>query len=396
MRRREKAVRILHIVGSMNRGGVETWLMHVMRHIDRDSFAMDFVVHIDEPGAYDEEIRQLGGRIFHCPDPQRPLEYARRFVQIVQAHGPFHVLHSHVHHFSGFPLWLARLLGIPQRIAHSHNDLREHSRRSLARQLYCGLMKALIRSCATAGYACSRDAAISLYGHAWAQDARWRIAPYGIDLDRFGAPADADELRQRLGIAAESFVIGHVGSFTYQKNHELLVQIAAEVCRQQPKAHFLLVGDGELRAVVGEQVQRLGIASRITFAGLRSDVPVLMRDVMDVFLFPSRFEGLGLVLVEAQAAGLPCVYSANIPEEADIVPELLWRVSLEEPAKVWAAAVLGVSRRTSLMRAAALSAVRCSSYDIDKTVVWLSEQYRTHALVAAAEEAVVVRRGEAQ
>src|SRR5271157_154375 len=119
-----KPIRILHVVGSMDRGGVETWLMNVLRHIDRDRFRMDFLVHTNQPAAYDAEVQSLGARILRCPATRHPIRYARRFLKIAKQFGPFDVLHSHVHDYSGYVVWLGRLAGVPIRISHSHNDTR--------------------------------------------------------------------------------------------------------------------------------------------------------------------------------------------------------------------------------------------------------------------------------
>jgi glycosyltransferase involved in cell wall biosynthesis len=147
-----------------------------------------------------------------------------------------------------------------------------------------------------------------------------------------------------LGIPPDAFVIGHVGRFDEQKNHLFLVEIAAEVAKREPKMRLLLVGDGLLRPKIEQKIAQLGLTDRTIFAGSRHDVPRLMLSAMDVFLFPSLYEGLGLVLIEAQAAGLPCIFSDVVPEEADLVKPLIRRFSLSEPASVWADAILAERR----------------------------------------------------
>lgn len=362
--------RILHIVGGMNRGGVETWLMHVLRHIDRRQYQMDFLTHTTEPCAYDDEIRALGSQIIPCLNPtSKPLTYARNLHAVLE-NGRYDVLHSHVHHFSGWPLRAAAQAGVPVRIAHSHNDTSAvQARASLPRRAYLQLMTHWIDRYATHKLSASGLAASALFKAGWQTDPRHRLLYYGIDLTPFTAEADRSALRSSLNIPPDAFVIGHVGRFAEQKNHRFLIDIAAEVCRQAPDACFLLVGDGPLRPQIEQQAAQAGLQERMIFAGPRADVPALMTSVMDTFLFPSLHEGLGIVLVEAQAAGLPCIYSDVVPQDAEIIPHLVCTLSLDQPAAAWAQAVLACrERQTEISPAEALNRVRQSHFNIEQSV----------------------------
>lgn len=338
-------IRVLHVVGRMNRGGVETWLMHVLRSIDRREFRMDFLVHSTEPGAYDREIRALGSKVIPCLRPRRPWIYARNFKRILREHGPYDVVHSHVHHYSGYVVRLAQRSGVPTRIAHGHNDtvaLQASARR--VRRAYLALMERWISGHATAGLACSAPAGASLFGRSWEVDPRWKVLYYGIELEPFHISPDVAAVRDELGIPRGAFVVGHVGRFAEQKNHSFLLDIAAEVIRREPETRFLLVGDGPLRPAIEAKARALNLHRYLIFAGVRSDVPRLMLGAMDTFLFPSLYEGLGLVLVEAQAAGLPCLCSDGVPKEAAIVPNLVQRLPISEPASSWAERLLTTVR----------------------------------------------------
>lgn len=369
--------RVLHVVGAMNRGGVETWLMHLLRNMDRSRCAMDFLVHSMEPGEFDEEVRSLGAEIHYSGKPQRVWSYGPEFIRLLRERGPYDVIHSHVHHFSGLTLGLARRAGVPIRIAHSHNDPRaRESMRGAVRGGYLGTMKALIRRFSTHGLACSTSAAEALFGMDWENDNRWQVLKYGLDFTPFRSIDNRDLCRQELGIPTDAFVVGHVGSFTYQKNHAFLLEIAQKLISRRPDTWLLLVGDGPLRDTVAQRARDLGIASQVIFAGVRSDVPRLMMNAMDAFLFPSHFEGLGLVLVEAQAAGLPSVFSHVVPEEVDIVGFLLNRVSLTQSSDRWADAVLALSgRERDSMRISALQKLDRSSFTIDASIAHLAQVY---------------------
>jgi glycosyltransferase involved in cell wall biosynthesis len=373
-------LRVLHVVGGMNRGGIETWLMHVLRQADRGRCRMDFVVHTDRPCAYDDEIRALGGRILPCPAPNRtpPWGYSRAFRRLLAEHGPYDVVHSHLHFYGGNVLRLAHKAGVPVRIAHSHCDVSSaEARGGVLRRGYRGLMRHWVRRHATAGLAASRLAAADLFGPAWESDPRWRIFYCGIDLSPFHE-ADAAALRPNLGQPEGAFVIGHVGRFAEQKNHAFLVEIAAEVAHRDPQMHLLLVGEGELRAAVEEQVRRAGLAGRVTFAGARPDVPRLMLHAMDVFVLPSLYEGLPVVGLEAQAAGLPLVTSDAVTPEVARVPHLVRRLPLSAPASAWADAVLAArDGRRDAARREALAIMAGGPFDIRASVRELERLYLT-------------------
>lgn len=371
--------RVLHVLGGMNRGGAETWLMHVLRHVDRRQFHMDFLVHTTDPCVYDDEIRALGSEVIPCLRPSRPWMYARNFRRILREHGPYDVVHSHVHHFSGLVLKLAEAAGVPGRIAHSHNDTSSADRRTgLLRRAYLTQTAHWIRKHATAGVAASRKAAEALYGKDWQTDPRWSVLHCGVDLDPFREPVDREAVRAELGIPGDALVVGHAGRFFSQKNHRFLVEIAASLFRREPGARLLLIGDGPDRAEIEGRVAQRGIADRVIFAGLRPDVPRLMLGAMDVFVMPSLYEGLPLVGIEAQAAGLPCILSDVITDELDAGQTLVVRLGLDaEPAR-WAAAILDAANRRIDARAG-VEALTGSTFDIRASAAALCDLHAAAA-----------------
>jgi len=311
---------------------------------------MDFLVHTADRGLYDEEVRALGSLIIPCLSHTHPLQYALNFRRVLRQYGPYDVVHSHVHHYSGYVLLLAAMAGVPVRIAHSHSApayLRNPYRRTmLLRTMYRRTMQAMLGICATRGLAVSAEAGDHLFSHNWRNyPEQWQLQHLGIDLSRFDIPVDRDSLRRAVGIPSDALVIGHVGRFVAAKNHAFLAEIARELIKLEPKAVFLLVGDGPLRSEVEAKVNGYSIEKHFIFAGLRSDVPALMKGAMDVFLFPSLYEGLGLVLLEAQAAGLTSVISDIVPGESDAIPSLVDRLALGNSASTWAHAVLAGARR---------------------------------------------------
>lgn len=369
-------IRVLHVVGSLVAGGVETWLMHVLRNIDRERIQMDFLVHSDQPAPYDHEARGYGARILPCIDTQRPDRYSRTLRGIIREHGPYQVVHSHVDRFSGIVMRAAAREGVPVRITHSHLDTRRaNTGAGLLRRGYLALMGAWIQRYSTVCLAASDLAGKALFEKRWPSDPRMRVLYCGIDTTPFHRVRDRGEIERSLGLPAGKVVVGHVGAFRPQKNHDLVVRIAAEVVARDLSFHFLLVGDGALLDPIKQQAIDLGIGDHIVFAGQQPDVPGLMTSVMDSFLFPSLFEGLPLALLEAQAAGLPCLVSEEVTPEVDVVPGLIHRLPLNAPVSTWADHVLALRQSNIPPRAAALSVVEASSFSIEQSIAALEQVY---------------------
>lgn len=354
--------------------------MQVLRNVDPLRARMELLALDPEPGAYDAEIRALGSAVLHCGSTSAPLALARGLLTLLRERGPYDVVHSHVHHFSGVVLALARRAGVPVRIAHSHLDTQRLDREAgIRRRLYLAAMTAAVRRYATHGLAASTLAAEALFGAGWREDARWEIARYGLDFGAFRAPADVASVRAELGLGQDAIVLGHVGRFDPQKNHAFLVRIAAEALRRERRARVVLVGDGPLRPAVELETVRLGIRERVHFAGVRPDVPRVLR-AFDAFVLPSHCEGLPLVGLEAQAAGLPIVLSDAITRELVVIPELItWR-SLSDPPESWAEAALAAARgRAGPGRVEAVEALERSEFSLARTMSGLLDVYRRSA-----------------
>jgi glycosyltransferase involved in cell wall biosynthesis len=369
------AIRVLHIVGAMNQGGVESWLMAMLRRADRREIAMDFLVHTAEPAVYDSEITALGGAVIPCPSVHRPA-YLREFNAALGHNEPYDVLHSHVHWFSGVTTTLGRRRGVRLRIAHSHSNskLRESGAGPL-RAVYRTLMRRGMSSSATHLLAASGPAARALYGADWSESPRARVVYCGVDFAPFavGAAADRESVRQEFGIGPSEIVVGHVGNFHPPKNHAFLAAIAGCALGRQPGARVLCVGGGPLGDPTRALFQQAGVQA--IFTGPRTDVPRLLR-AMDVFVFPSLYEGLPLAVVEAQAAGLPCVVSTEVTREVEAVPGLIRWLPLSAGAGIWADAVLEAGRRP-VQAAIGLTAMRRSPFSVETSFANMQAIYRS-------------------
>ncbi|MBW4506551.1 MAG: glycosyltransferase family 1 protein [Scytonematopsis contorta HA4267-MV1] len=370
-------IRILQVVGLMDMGGLETWLVNVLRNINRQKFQIDFLVETTKTCAYDKEVLALGSKIIPCLHPSQPLLYGRNFKRLYRQHGPYDIIHSHIHNYSGYILRLAKEVGIPIRISHSHNDTSSLKvKTGLYRNLYLMLTEHWIKQYATVGLACSSRAADSLYGRNWRNDPRFFIHHCGIDLSKWNLETDAATIRREMGIAEDAFVLGHVGRFAEQKNHSFLIDILTEVVKRKPKTQLLLVGDGHLLPDIEKKVYEADLTEHVVFAGLRSNVHQIMQGAMDAFVFPSLYEGLPLVLMEAQASGLPCIFSDVISEEANIIQPLVNTISLAQPASYWAEVILDVANtKSKILSTESLSIAKESSFNIEKSVQGLESLY---------------------
>ncbi|MDD3579950.1 MAG: glycosyltransferase [Desulfobacca sp.] len=320
-------------------GSIHTWLVQVLRHIDRSRFCLDFVVHTNREGYYHAEVRSLGAKIMPCLNYYQPWWYQQNLQRILKENGPYDIIHTHIADYSGWVMRVAYKAGVPIRIPHSHNNPSHFPGNS---QLYWRfrlmVMRRWLRKYSTHFLAVSQDA-LAMFGADRVKHRRYYILNAPPIFQAYHEKVDSAALRNSLHIPPEAPVIGHVGRFCDAKNHFLILEIAKEMAKNLPQARFLLIGDGPLRSAVEAKAHALGLGDQVIFAGFRKDVPRLLLGALDLFLFPSLYEGLGLALVEAQAAGLPCVYSDIIPKEADVVPLLLHRLSLNSSIPAWADAI---------------------------------------------------------
>lgn len=333
-----KPIRVLHVLSSLRPGGSQTLIMKIYRNIDRDRVQFDFAVRTQKPDYYDEEIQSLGGRIFHLPwETENPLSfvsYKNALENILKNDGPFHVVHSHSNFHSGYILQIANKAEVQVRIAHSHNTA--VGKTSWMRNLWAQLMRRKILNNATHLLACSPAAAKFLYGSQFDQDNRYMLLPNAIDLDPYEKSNDDQTLwREKTGLPVDGYLIGHIGRFDKQKNHALLLQIFVALLEIIPEARLILVGEGDLQQQMKHYAVEKGIVNKVHFLGVRLDVPEILA-ALDVFVFPSFYEGLGIVLIEAQAAGVPCVASDKVPEEVDLGLGLVQFISLDLNTQVWA------------------------------------------------------------
>ena len=370
-------IRILHSVGHLLRGGIEMWLYQMLQRLDCDRFEHHVLVRTAEEEPFTAAFREVGIRVLPCLNHNNPAKYASNLRRVVAQNGPYDILHVHGSNPNGlFALLLAKALGISTRIVHSHNDVRPLLKsRGIVYKSYVGLTLLCLRFFADRGFAASTLAAESMFGPSWQRDRRWKLLYCGVNFEPFAEPPDPN-LRESLGIPEDAFVVGHVGRFHPQKNHEFIVRIADEVIKRRPDTHFIFIGDGDLRSGIASEFERKGLAHNVTFVPDTLSVPKFMLSTMDCFVFPSRYEGLGLVAVEAQAAGLPCFISDRVPHEAIVDAKLVNVLRLDDPPEMWANAILN-SRGKRVQNGQHIKKFYASQFDLKQCAMSLGSIYES-------------------
>ena len=327
----EVPIRVLHVFGALNPGGVETLVLNVYRCIDRSKIQFDFALTQGVKSLFDDEVLEMGGRPFYF-DQNRSID--SNLSDILENYGPFQAVHSHIYFYSGIILRNAARHGVPVRIAHAHNTSFGQIY-TWKRKAYEWLMRRLILHYSTVLLGCSTDACEYVFGSGCMDDPRCSILYNGFDVNAFRfCEEDRNKIRQEYNLT-NSLVVGHVGRFEDQKNHMQLVEQFAALHKIQPDTMLLLVGRGSLIDTVRQKCETLGIKDFVVFAGAQKK-PAPYLSAMDVFLFPSLYEGLGSALIEAQANGLYVITSADVvPADINVTGNAVF-IPLTETPEVWA------------------------------------------------------------
>lgn len=359
-------IRVLHNIASLHFGGAQSFVMNVYRNIDRSKIQFDFVVTPEEKRDLYEQVEQMGGRIFVAPKytGKNHFSYCKWWDDFFIEHPEYHIIHGHVRSTAAIYLKIANRHGLVT-IAHSHST----SNGSGIEAMIKDIMQIPIRDTADYLFACSDKAGEWLYGKKAILQKKYKMIPNGIDLKLFAFNEEKRKcIREKLGIAKDTFVVGHVGRFTAPKNHKFLIELFAEYHRINQKSKLLLVGNGDLFETVKQQIIQLEISKDVILVGSKDNTEDYYQ-AMDVFVFPSLWEGLGIAILEAQANGLKCLVSNNIPKEAictsetEVIPLQLLDEWTRELKK------LHIGERTVSIT------TQLQQYDISDIASWLQEFY---------------------
>lgn len=358
----ESPIRILNVIGIMDRGGAETMVMNLYRHMDRKKIQFDFMVHTNEAAAYDKEILSLGGRIFRVPRFKgvNIVDYSRAWNEFFKEHPEIHIVHGHIGSSAAIYLKIAKKFGCVT-IAHSH---------SAGESYIYKVFSYRTRYTADYLFACSKAAGIVRYGEKQWKNKRGVSIKNGIDIGAFRFSNDKRRLlRQRYGVEND-FIVGSVARFVKVKNHSFILDMFYEIKKFYKNSKLVLVGDGPLRSELMDKVNKMDLSEDVMFIGVVGNVNEYM-SMLDVLLMPSLFEGLPVSIIEAQAAGLPCLISDGVPIECKIT-DLVRQIPLSESAEAWAKAAIEASRTE---RKDTSEEIKAAGYDVKENAEKLQSFY---------------------
>ncbi len=340
-------------------------LMNIYRNIDRTKIQFDFLVHCDDinnppKGYYDDEIKELGGKIFYIGSQGSlgVFKYISELKKFLK-NNPYDIFHSHMDWLGGISVFAAKLAGVKRRIVHSHTI--GFKRNDIVSKLFLALQKVLIKFFATDKWACSVDAAKFLYGNA-----KYEVITNAIALDKFILPDEEKigEEKKNYKLSDNTIIIGHAGTFSAVKNQLFLVEVAKALHEKSADFKMVLTGknDTDYAKKVFDKISEYGLENKVLCPGLRSDIHNFM-NVIDIFCFPSQYEGLGMVAIEAQSAGVPCIVSTNVPKAIDVgVAPVVFLGT--DSAELWVEKIIELSNKKSNDKDTIKRKVAEAGYDI--------------------------------
>ncbi len=371
----DEPVKVLYFVDRMLRGGIQSLVIDWVSRFDKKKIHVDFLL-LDDGNKYELEdtLKELGCNVYKLKgiwirNPFDYIKYAKAMNNFFKNHHDYKVVHMHSTSKNYMVLKYAKKYGIPIRVAHSH-ALGFQTTSHLKVMIGNFLKKSLLLY-ATDYFACSNLAGQWLFGNDIIYSKNFKVIHNGVDLKKYAFNLTVrNKIRKMYKIGSNEVVIGHVGRFAAQKNHEFLIDIFNEYHKINSNSRLLLVGTGILEESIKKKAQDLKIEDKVIFAGFRNDVNNYMQ-AMDLFVLPSIFEGLGLVLIEAQASGLPCFTSKDVvPKEAH-VSNLLTFINLNNNAREWA----NIINNSKLIRTNVSEKIKLNGYDISETTLELQNFY---------------------
>ena len=366
--------KILHVTGAMNVGGTETMLINLYRKINKD-IQFDFISYSNQEAYYYKEIEELGGRVIklNAPSEVGIISAIKDIMKFIEENGPYNAVHTHMLFNCGIAMIAAYLSGVKVRVSHAHTT--SDNSTSLIRKIYIAVMRFFIKLFSTDFLACSDAAGKYLFGNSVTTNKRYKMLPNYIDYEKFINCNDKNSIRKELGIRNDDIVICHIGRFITAKNHKFLIDIISEMIQNDDKVKLILVGTSDLRNEIEAKVKDLGIESNVYFTGLRDDISNILNN-SDLFILPSIYEGLGLVLLEAQASNLPCLVSEAVQPEVDLGIGLVKKLNLSYGAKTWAHEASSLIKENKNKNINIINAVKEKKYDLNSILNNLLSVYK--------------------
>lgn len=363
----EEPIRIAQIIGKMWAGGVETVVFNYYRALDHNKVQFDFYYDADSTVEPPEDIIEMGARFYKLSPYQKLWKYIFELRSYL-INKKYTIIHSHLNTLSIFPLFVAWTIGIPVRVAHNHSV---SGGNEWKRNIVKNILKYFAKIFATDYFACSEKAGRWLFGNKAFNKGKVLIINNAVDFEKFKiSKNEVDELRNKLSLE-DKFVVGHVGRFTFAKNHMKLLSIFNEIKKQRNNARLLLVGDGELYGKIINKIRELNLESDVICVGKVAE-PQKYYHIMDILILPSIFEGFSLTTLEAQISGVPAVISEVVPKEAIISNGCIYK-NVNDSITSWVTAAEQLAKQTVVLNE------KVNKYDINKCAIKLQNWYLAHS-----------------
>ena len=364
-------IRIAQIIGKWVGGGVEATIMNYYRNINRSKVQFDFICDNDSTNIPYKEIEKLGGKVFLVPPYQKIFKYHKELKKVLVG-GNYKIVHSHINTLSIFSLFAAKKAGIPIRIAHSHSTT---NKKEIKRNIIKQCLRPFSKVCANVYFACSENAGKWLFGKKCFNNGKVEVINNAIDIQQYLFKEETREkVRKELKIEDNTLVLGNVGRLVETKNHIFLLDVFENLLKIYPNSKLIIVGEGKLKDKLEGIAENKKIRDKVMFLGQRGDVQELYQ-AMDVFALPSLYEGFGMVLLEAQASGLPCIASFYVPEAAKLISEFKFlNIHNARDSIVWSEEILKLFSNTK-NRKSDCNLMKNRGYDIKTEAIKLEKIY---------------------
>lgn len=313
-------IKVLQVFNKLNQGGIEHVVINLMKNMDSSKVEFHFAMMSGEKGSLDDLVLRMGGHIHYFSSGKKNLSNINKNLRnIIETYGPFRVVHSHVYFFSGYILYVASKMGVPIKIAHAH-DVYKGEKENLPRKAYEFYMRKLINKYATYKFGVSKPSVDHVFGTYGTSNTF--IVKNGIDLNKYIINYKTREkYRSKLHVQKGETLLCNIGRFEDQKDHAYLIEVFSYILKNDPNYKLVLIGNGSLKHRIKEKARNLAIDNKIIFLENRNDINDLLM-ASDMFVMPSKYEGLPLSLIEAQASGITCIISDNITSEVKISPNV--------------------------------------------------------------------------
>ena len=365
-----KPIRILHMIGGLNLGGSQTFVMNLYRNIDREKIQFDFILDHSSERFFEDEVLKLGGKIYDLPafNGTNMLTVKSSWKKFLNDHPEYRILHSHIRSYASLYIPIAKRKGIVT-IIHSHSISNGTGLKSIMKSI----LQFPLRFQADYFWACSLEAGRWLFGEKVCKSKKFKVVKNGILVDEFiYDKLKRHKIREEFNLSQNDKVIGFIGRIAEPKNPLFIIEVFEEIFKLDRKVKLLIVGEGDMCSSVKKLVHSKGLDTSVIFAGGRNDANALL-SAMDVFIFPSFWEGLGISLIEAQASGIQCYCSENIPSSA-IITNLVTVLELDKGAKEWALRIVN-DMKGEMKRENHSKEIIDLGYDVKETSLFVQDFY---------------------